>query len=53
MKNRPHGGPGRGQGRKKGSKTNKSKLKEKTKVMRIPLSKVEEVKKLIKKSKPK
>jgi hypothetical protein len=43
-----HGGKRKGSGRKKGYKVPKEKLKEKTVVMRIPLSKVEAVKKLIK-----
>jgi hypothetical protein len=42
-----HGGPRKNSGRKPGYKMPKSKLKEKTVVMRIPVSKVEAVKKLI------
>lgn len=47
MRNTPHGGKRKGAGRKPGFKLPKSKLKEKTKVMRVPLSLVETVEKLI------
>lgn len=42
-----HGGKRKGAGRKTGFKMPKAKLKEPTVVMRIPVSKVEAVKKLI------
>lgn len=48
MKNKPtHGGKRKNAGRKTGFKMPKSKLKEKTKVMRIPVSLVKTVLKLI------
>lgn len=48
MKKRTHGGKRKGAGRKKGFKLPKSKLKEKTKVMRVPVSLVDHVAQLIK-----
>jgi hypothetical protein len=48
MKKKPtHGGARKGAGRKKGFRMKKSQLKEATKVMRIPVSKVGAVKKII------
>jgi hypothetical protein len=48
MKKPTHGGKRRGAGRKTGYKMPKSKLKEKTKVMRVPISLVSHVEQLIK-----
>lgn len=47
MKKKPHGGAREGSGRKKGFRMKPEKKKEPTVVMRIPISKVEAVKKLI------
>lgn len=49
MKKKSHGGAREGSGRKKGFRMKPEKKKEPTVVMRIPISKVEEVKKLLKK----
>lgn len=46
MKNKTHGGKRKGSGR---PKLNKSEKKEPTKVIRIPVSKIDEVKRIIKK----
>lgn len=47
MTNKTHGGNRKGAGRKKGFRMKKSKLKEKTKVMRIPVTLVESVEEMI------
>lgn len=49
MKKPTHGGKRKGAGRKKGFRMKESEKKEPTIVMRIPVSKVEAVKKLLKK----
>lgn len=53
MKKPTHGGNRKGAGRKKGFRMKPEDKKEPTVVMRIPLSKIEAVKKVLGKDKPK